>query len=578
VTQPTVRQPISVGKYFLDRGKITEQQLELALQHRGEFGLKLGQSLVELNFVTEAEMVEALRHQARFPCIHLTAGIVDARVAAKLGEAASRRLKAIALNQIADHTTVALEDPSDPAALEELASILTTRVFPVYAEPSVILALVDQLFGAGQGKVVSQAAPPVHVPKAAQPSRPETPERDAPPATAAVPDDRAVVEALRAFLMQAFEQGASDIHLEARRDELAVRFRVHGALHEHTRLPGSWARPAIACLKALAHIDGKDAGEGDQTPAPAAREGSIPFVFRKANYEVRISTLPTLHGESVVMHVQGGLRFQRDLEHLGLAAEQLAQIEPLLATRGGLLLVSGPSGSGCRTTQHALLARLATQDRKVVALAEHGAHEVEGVLYVRAPAGLDPAARLHALLGQDPDLLVVPEIDGRDTARNLLGAALAGRGVLAVQRARSAVEALTRLVHLGCEPYLLADGVRGVIGQRLVRRICAGCKAPIVPDEALCARLGLASDGATYFEGEGCAACHGTGFAARIGLFEVMSVTSAVRRELEKGANAETLVQAARAGGFVSLREHALRQARAGLTTLHEVLVATVGS
>jgi type II secretory ATPase GspE/PulE/Tfp pilus assembly ATPase PilB-like protein len=438
----------------------------------------------------------------------------------------------------------------------------------------VILAQVEQVFGTAQVKAASPAAPPERRPRPPQLTRTEAPERERAPATAA-PDDRAVVEAVRGFLTQAFERAASDIHLEARRDELVVRFRVHGTLHEHARLSSAWAGPVVACLKALAHIGGK--AEGERDPAPAAREGTIPFVFRKSSYEVRITALPTLHGESVVLHVEGGQRFQRDLEHLGLGAEQLAQLEPLLAARGGLVLVSGPAGSGCRTTQHALLARLAAPDRKVVALAEHVAHEVEGVLYVPAPAGLDPAARVHALLGQDPDLLVVPEVDGPETARSLLHSSLSGRGVLAVLRAQSALEGLTRLVRLGCEPYLLADAVRGVIGQRLVRRICNGCKAPIVPDEALCARLGLASDGATYFEGEGCAACHGTGFAARIGLFEVLSVASAVRRELEKGAHPEALAQAARADGFTSLREHALRQARAGLITLHEVLVATAG-
>src|SRR5262249_13125905 len=150
LSQSAVRQPIPVGKYFLERGKISQSQLELALQHRLQFGLKLGQSLVELGFVTEADMVEALRHQARFPVVHLTSGIVETRVAAKVGEVVSRRLKALALNQIAGHTTVALTDPSDAQAIEELQHVLATRIFPVYAQPSVLLALIDQVFGPGK--------------------------------------------------------------------------------------------------------------------------------------------------------------------------------------------------------------------------------------------------------------------------------------------------------------------------------------------------------------------------------------------------------------------------------------------
>src|SRR6185503_7869913 len=191
------RQPIPVGKYFLERGKISPTQLDLALQHRAQFGLKLGQSLVELGFVTEADMVEALRHQARFPCIHLTSGIVDTRVAHKVGEVVSRRLKGLALNQIAGHTTVALTDPGDPQALEELQHILATRIFPMYAQPSVILALIDQVFGGGRARAAPQEtahAPAARAPAAREPSAPPTErlertEQEAAPAAASSPPD-----------------------------------------------------------------------------------------------------------------------------------------------------------------------------------------------------------------------------------------------------------------------------------------------------------------------------------------------------------------------------------------------------
>jgi type IV pilus assembly protein PilB len=548
VSQSVARQPVPVGQYFLERGKVTPQQLEIALQHRATFGLKLGQSLVELGFVTESDMVEALRHQARFPCIHLTSGIVDKRVAAKVGEPVARRLRALALSQFAGHTTVALEDPSDAAAIQELSHLLGTRIFPVYAAPSSINEFLTRIFGQEKGGASPRKAPTAPVP-------------------AGVPEERAVVERLRGFLQQAFEQGVSDIHLEARRAEVCVRFRLEGALRENCRLPAPWAGPTIACLKSLAGI------EAERTQG----EGSIPFVFKKQNFEVSVAIMPSLHGESAVLHVRGGQEPPRELAQLGLVEEQLAELESLLAARDGLLLLTGPGGNGITTTLHALLARLATPDRKVVMLAARLERELEHVLYVRrSPDETDPTATLRAIARQDPDLLVVPEIDGCETARALLEVAQSGKAVLAGMRARGSLEALVRLVRLGLEPYLLADALRGVLSQRLVRRVCQGCRAPIVPDEVLRARLGLTQDG-TYFEGEGCKACEGSGHRGRLGLFEVLRPTGGLVRELEKGASLEVLERAARADGFTSLRDHGLRLARDGQITLHEVLSSSPG-
>jgi len=564
LSQAATRQPIPVGKYFLDRGKITQTQLDLALKHRAEFGLKLGQSLVELGFVDEADMVEALKHQARFPCIHLTSGIVDARAAHKLDGQVARRLHAMVLNEIAGHTTVALEDPSDAQALEELERLLGSRIFPVYAQPSAILAQVERVYGAA-------AAPPRAGTEAGPAPRPAP---SAPAGNAAVPAgeavaERAVVEHVRGFLQQAFEQGASDIHLEPGRDELCVRFRVDGALREHSRLAAAWTHPTLACLRALAKLD--------HAESSAARQGTIPFLFKKRHLAVRVSILPTLHGESAVLHVLGQEPTRRTLAELGLAPKALAQLESALEDPHGLVLVSGAALSGRKTTLHALLARLAGPERKCIALEPRVERELEHVLHVihDAAHGGSLAAHARSLLSQDPDVLLVGEIDGRETAECALEVAREGGLALAALRTNGALAAVTHLAHMGLDPYLLAESLSAVVAQRLVRRVCPECKAPSVPDEMLRARLGLGKDGASWFEGEGCPACHGTGYQGRLAVFEVLSWTPALRRALSKGEELEALARTAAAEGFVPLREHALQQARAGLTTLHEVLAAT---
>ena len=593
---PALRQPVPVGKYFLERGRITEQQLELALKHRASFGLKLGQSLVELGFVDESDMVEALRHQARFPCIHLTPGIVSSHVANKLGEEVSRRLRALGLNQIAGHTTVALEDPSDDRALEELSHLLATRIFPVFAEPSAILANIDRVFALPRSaKRAMEAAQAAQAVQATQSAQPVAPERRAesssgpvrgPTAAAhakatsnegeAVPDERAVVERVRSFLQDAFTQGVSDIHLEPRKADTVVRFRVDGALREHSRMSGALAEKTIACLKALAKLDSDLDADGVQegrSRAPAA--GSISFVFKEEQLELGVSLTPSRHGDSVVLHVSRNELRLLGLGELGLVDDQLTQVELALRARGGLFVVSGPGGSGRSTTLHAMLAHVAAPDRKLIALEPIVRREHEHVLHVQMDARERLATQLRELLGQDPDVLLASEIDGRETAQVLFEAARSGRTALSTLRASGAVETLTNLARLGLEPYLLADAVGCIIAQRLVRRVCTDCRSPIVPDEALRGLLGLAKDGAAFFDGEGCPACHGTGYRGRIALFEVLRVTPAVRYELEKGGDGMALMRAARADGFTSLREQGLRQARSGVTTLHEVLAVT---
>jgi type IV pilus assembly protein PilB len=578
VSQPANRQPVPVGKFFLEQGKITQQQLELALKHRSEFNVKLGQSLVELGFVTETDMVEALRYQARFPCVHLTPGIVEARVARKVGEPVSRRLRALALNQFAGHTTVALEDPSNEVAIEELSHLLATRILAVYAEPSAIRRLQDQVFS-------SSPRPAAARPVATAPAEPRAPRRPEsapqgeapveavaePSAVPEAPDERAVIERVRAILLLAFEQGVERIHFEPRREELVVRFRLDGALVQHARLPAGWTQPTLTCLRSLTKLE-----EG-QPARP--RTGSVPFVFKKRRYEVRIATLPTDHGESAVLRVRDAERPHPRLSELGLSEEQRTEMAPLLAAERGLLLVAGPPESGRRTTLRALLEKFASPTRKVAALDENDEPGVDGVLHARLDpsVGLDFARGAEALLAQDPDVLLVGEIDGRETARTLVRAGLARRVVLSTLFARDALDALGRLQRLGIEPYLLAEAVRGILAQRLVRQICPDCTEPVVPSPQVRAALELGTDERVFRRGEGCPACSQTGFRGQLRLFEVLSLTPGLRRELEKGSGPEALARVAVAEGFRPLRLHGIERAAAGLTTLEEVLAATGG-
>lgn len=580
------RQHIPVGKFFLDRGKITVKQLEAALEHKQERGLKIGQALVALGFVTEADMLDALRHQARFACIHLTPGIVDPRIAMKLGEKDSRRFRAVALNHIAQHTTVAMEDPSDVYAIDELSRIMEAKIFPVYAEPSAVTQSIDFVF--------RRAAMKLALPEASRSvdllteiarksekrglrsgedvefeSLDSGEEVDEPVAAQGGTDDKPIINLVRSILEEAFVQGASDIHLEPRREDMTVRFRVDGTLFERTTVPKSWARSMIARIKVLASLD--------IAQHRLTQDGRIGFRYKKNRVDLRVTTTPCLHGESAVLRILDGGRELHSLGDFELSHQQLERLERIMTCQDGFVLATGPTGSGKTTTLYAILQRLVGPDTKIITLEDPVENTLEGVVQINAnpKIGLTFARGLRSILRQDPDIVLVGEIRDEETAQIAVQASLTGHIVLSTLHTVGAAETITRLTDMNVESYLLADTLRGIVGQRLVRRLCQYCKVPVAPPETLLERLGLTKDGTRYYHGDGCEHCHKTGYKGRIGLYEVMQMSPGLRRLVEKSVGTDALTQAAIAEGLVTLREDGLRKAREGLTTLQEVLAAT---
>ncbi len=577
----TTRQHVPVGRFFLDRGKITPEQLDAALTYKQERGLKLGQALVALGLVDENDLVEALRSQNRFPCVHLTPGIVDPRIAMKLGEKESRRFRAVAVNLIAGHTTVAMEDPSDVYAIDELARNLDSRILPVFAEPSRIAHAIDFVF---RREAIKLALPEASrsVDKLAESARNSErrelrsgedvqfesqidPDDDADEKG----DDKPIINMVRSVLEEAFVQGASDIHLEPRREDLAVRFRVDGTLFERTSVPKSWARPMVARIKVLANLDIA------QRRLP--QDGRIQFLYRKTRVDLRVATTPCQHGEAAVLRILDGGRELQRLEDLDLSGQQLEHLEHIITCQDGFVLATGPTGSGKTTTLYAILQRFVGPDNKIITLEDPVENTVEGVVQINANAkvGLTFAKGLRSILRQDPDIVLVGEIRDEETAQIAVQASLTGHIVLSTLHTVGAPETITRLTDMKIEPYLLADTLRGIIAQRLVRRICTDCKAAEIPDEALLKRLGIAEENVRFYRGQGCEECHGTGYRGRIGIYEVMQMTSRLCRMVEQEATTDELAKAALEEGLLTLREDGIRKARAGLTTLQEVLAAT---
>jgi type IV pilus assembly protein PilB len=559
-----------LGELLVKAGKLGADDLQAALAYKKERGMKLGQALVELKLVTEAEVAEALRDQGRVHCINLTPGIVDHEIAAQLGEERSRQLQALAINRICGVTTVVMEDPSDVYTVDEIALFLKTPVLAVHSEPTRIVACIDEVFTAKKAQTDVLAEIAQHVESGASTVQFNLLGDEEDVGSESEDVQQPVINMIRKVLEEGYESRASDIHLESRAGAFVIRFRVDGSLYDRLTLPKGWSRPALARLKVIANLDIA------QRRLP--QDGRTQLEIGGRKIDLRIATTPTLTGESAVIRILDGGRELRDLESLDLDAAQLDAIKRMSDCADGMVLATGPTGSGKTTTLYAMLKKLHKPDTKVITLEDPVENQMDGITQINAnpKAGLTFAKGLRSILRQDPDVVLVGEIRDEETAEIAVQAALTGHLVLSTLHTVGAAETITRLTDMNVEPYLLADTLRGVISQRLVRRICPNCRTQVEASDELLERLGVQRDqSAVFYEGKGCKQCHGVGYKGRCGLYEIMRMTPEMRAIVSAGKSTEDLNQAARDGGLITLRDDGLRKARSGQTTLAEVLSVT---
>jgi type II secretory ATPase GspE/PulE/Tfp pilus assembly ATPase PilB-like protein len=548
-----------LGELLVSTGAISAEDLEVALAYKNETGVKLGQALIELRLIDEAELAKALRRQGKMLCVNLTPQIIDASVAEELGEMESRRFGAIAINRIAGVVTVALEDPEDEYTVDEIAARLGGSVLTVHAEPSRVRECIDFIFSSPASKVLHRLTE-------VDPSGGDIAALKLDPGDAqAVP----VVEMVRGLLEDAFQAGASGLHFETRADRFVVRFRAEGSLHDRLSLPKDWAQPSLARLKAIAGLD----------PAPSNQplHARTRLLVRGHPVDLLVATTPTVHGEEATVRLRDGEREVRDLDDLGLDKVQHERLLDIISRKDGILLASGPAGSGKMTTLYAALQRLNRPSAKIIAIETALSYSIDGItqILVDEKADLNYAKALRSALRQDPDVLLVKEIRDPETGKAAMQAALAGHFLLSALRTFGAAETVTRLVELGLEPFLLADTLRGIVAQRLVRRLCAECKRHVTPPERIREHFAIKPQDGEFYEPVGCSACHLTGFRGRVPIYEVVNITDEVAVAIARGVPAADLRATFRAMGFRTLREEGVRKVRSGETSFSEVFAVT---
>jgi type IV pilus assembly protein PilB len=540
-----------LGEILIEQGVIDEAGLTKALAHRREKNVKLGQALVELGLATDAAISAALRRQGKVQWIHLTPNIVSLKVAQELDEEHSRDFGAIAINRIAGITTVALADPSDLPVLDEISRLLKTRVFAVHADPEEIRHCQDAIFAA-----------PAEVAEVKDLAEDEDLTSDE------VSGDQ-IVRLVQNTIDQAFASGASDIHFETHRDDLVIRYRIDGGMVTKLTVPRSWSRGVISRIKVMANMDIA------QRRLP--QDGRAQLELAGSRVDLRVATSPCLYGEVAVIRILDGGRKLRGLDSLGFEERQLADLRKMIGNNDGFVVATGPTGSGKTTTLYALLQELNSPDSKLITLEDPVENHLQGATQINADArsGMTFARGLRSILRQDPDVVLVGEIRDQETAHIAIEASMTGHLVLSTLHTLGTAETILRLLDLEIEAFVLADALRGVVAQRLVRRVCEHCAQVVRPQEAhlgLLLQTKLVDADFSYKRGAGCEYCSGTGYRGRVALYEVMYVNRELGDVIRREGRTDEIRAVMRNNGVLTLSEDAIRKCKQGVTTVEEIL------
>ncbi|HYN11186.1 MAG TPA: GspE/PulE family protein [Burkholderiales bacterium] len=549
-----------LGEVLVTEKVITEEQLKLALDEQKRSGRRLGRALSDLGFATEEKIAQALARQLNLRYVDLRQHNFTSKVVMKLPETAARRFRAVVLEERDGAMSVAMADPTDLIAFDELGRLLKKDIEPVVVAENQLLQSLDQVYRrteeiTGLAKELQQDLGDNLV------------DFGALGATLGA-EDAPVVKLLQSLFEDATQVGASDIHVEPQEDKLRIRFRIDGQLHAQTE---SDPRIAPALALRLKLMSGLDISE-KRLP----QDGRFNVLVRQQPVDVRISTMPTSNGESVVMrllHRSSGLL---GLDTIGMPEAMLARFRTIIGRASGMVLVTGPTGSGKTTTLYGALNELNTPARKIITVEDPVEYRVRGLnqIQVNEKIELSFATVLRSVLRQDPDVILIGEMRDTETAQIGLRAAITGHMVFSTLHTRSAASAPVRLLDMGVPRFMVATSLQAVIAQRLVRLICEACiedYAPMPQETAFVAANSFPGI-STFKRGRGCGHCNGTGYRGRSGVYEMLEMTpqlteAVVREDLTAFVRA---AEAQMAGhGFIY---HAAAIAAAGRTTLHEVM------
>ena len=546
-----------LGQILKAQDVVRESQIQEALNAQRKQGGLIGQCLVEAGHCTQAQVSRALAEQAGMETVDLHGVQPQEEALALIDSSAAHAFRVLPLRVEGKTVVVAISDPLNTAVLEDLAFTTGMEVRGAIAAEESLAAEVVRHYGeeATLQEAIAEAARSVQGDDAE-----------------ALAQSKPVVRLLNSILHRAVKDRASDVHFEVFEHQFRIRYRVDGSLYEIEAPPQHLALPLISRIKVMADLD--------ITETRLPQDGRIELSIDARPVDLRVATLPGQSGEGCVMRVLDRSAVSLDLAALGLSPEEDARLRALTQLPHGIVLVTGPTGSGKTTTLYAMLSEANSPDVKIITVEDPVEYDIEGIVQIplNEEIGVTYAAILRTILRQDPDKILVGEIRDLDTAATAVEASLTGHTVFATIHTNDAPSTVTRLIDMGIEPFLISATLEAVVAQRLVRTICPECKESYEPDEEILLELGGDAErlrGATFWFGKGCDRCHHTGYRGRTGIFETMLIDQGLRRCVLRGASIQELREEAMRGGMQSLRQVGLEAVLAGRTTVEEILRET---
>jgi type IV pilus assembly protein PilB len=560
-----------LGSLLLQEGLITEAQLQEALRRQEHRGGRLGQILVEMKAVQEEELLRTVARQLGVPRAQIhQLGAVPREILDKIPESMAVRYRTVPMALRGRVLQVAMVDPFDIPALDNLRVATGTHIQPLIASEKEIQEAIERLYRRPEEEAHSTLSQEVLkdiLQSQVELHKKEEEVLDLERIRAQV-EEAPVVRLVDYVIVNAVKERASDIHIEPREDRLDIRYRIDGILHHVISPPSNLQNAIISRIKILADMDIAE------RRLPQDGRFTIKLDFREV--DLRVSTLPTSHGEKIVIRLLRKGPLSLNLEDLGFDTDSISVFRKYIQRPYGLVLLTGPTGSGKTTTLYAALSQIASSEKNIVTVEDPVEYQLKGIYQMQAnPAiGLSFAVGLRSILRQDPDVIMVGEIRDYETAEMAVRAALTGHLVFSTLHTNDAVGTIVRLLNMGIEPFLVCSALTMSVAQRLVRKICPDCREIMEPSPDMLAGLGLNSldQSIKFYKGRGCPKCKGTGYFGRTGIFEILEVNQRIKDLVLQGALPETIHRMATEQGMVTLRQCAVRKVLAGVTTFEEVL------